>query len=121
MSLCSLRRIYDPPVPGEGLRVLVDRLWPRGVTKDRVDLWLKEAAPSESLRRRFHGGGEDWAAFRLDYLAELAEPAGQAALAKLDALCREGPVTLLYAVRGEAQNNAIVLREGLERYVATKA
>ena len=121
MTLCSLRRVYDPAQPGEGLRVLVDRLWPRGVTKDKVDLWLKEAAPSESLRRRFHGGGEDWAAFRLDYLAELADPAGQAALAKLKALCSEGPVTLLYAVRDEARNNAIVLREGLDRYIADKA
>lgn len=98
----------------------MDRLWPRGISKDKVDLWLKDAAPSESLRRRFHGGGEEWEAFRLDYLAELAEPAGQAALASLYALCREGPVTLLYAVRDELRNNAIVLREALERHISAQ-
>lgn len=118
MTPCSLRRVYDPPRPGEGLRVLVDRLWPRGVAKDRIDLWLKEAAPSESLRRRFHAGEEDWAAFRLDYLAELAQPPGQEALARLHGLCVAGPVILLYAVRDETHNNAAVLREALERFAA---
>lgn len=116
MTLCALRRVYDPPLPDEGLRVLVDRLWPRGVTKDRIDLWLKDAAPSESLRRRFHAGEEDWQAFRLDYLAELAQPLGQEALAKLHELCLAGPVILLYAVRDETRNNAAVLREALERF-----
>src|SRR5215468_2262158 len=69
----SIKRVYDPASPGDGTRILVDRLWPRGIAKDKakIDLWLKAIAPSDALRKRFHGHPEDWAAFRRAYAAEL--------------------------------------------------
>jgi hypothetical protein len=64
MRPLALKRVYDPPAETDGTRILVDRLWPRGVSKESVDLWLKDIAPSDVLRRRFHGHPERWDAFR---------------------------------------------------------
>src|SRR5215510_1821523 len=91
-----LKRVYDAPAAGDGMRILVDRLWPRGIAKDKakIDLWLKEIAPSHALRRRFHGHPEDWTAFRRAYAAELKDGAAQEAVQALRQHLRKGPVTL---------------------------
>jgi len=115
--LLAVKRIYESPDADDGARILVDRLWPRGIAKDRarIDLWLKDIAPSHDLRRRFHGKPDDWDAFRAAYAAELAAEAAQAALQELRARLRKGPVTLLYAARDEVHNNAVALKAWLER------
>lgn len=119
----AVKRIHEPTGPGDGTRFLVDRLWPRGVSKEKAALaaWLKPLSPSDHLRKQFHGetpdSDEAWDAFRLDYFAEL-DAGGvevKAALFTLDAAVQAGPVTLLYAAKSEARNNAIALREWLER------
>ena len=113
----KLKRVYDPPEPGDGARILVDRLWPRGIAKDkaRIDLWLKEIAPSDGLRRRFHGHPEKWDAFCAAYEAELEGEAAQAAAKELRDRLHQGPVTLLYASRDEEHNNAVALKAWLAR------
>lgn len=121
-----VKRIYEPADAGDGARFLVDRLWPRGVSKDKAELtaWLKALSPSSDLRIHFHeaeaAGGpkaaEDaWVAFRRAYFAELdaGGPDIAAALEQLRAV--KGRVTLLYGARDEARNNATALLEWLER------
>jgi len=117
MTTLSLKRVYDAPSASDGTRILVDRLWPRGMTKDkaRIDLWLKDIAPSDALRKRFHGKPDDWDAFRAAYAVELEGDAAQAAARVLLERSRNGPVTLLYAARDERHNNAVALRVWLER------
>lgn len=111
------RRVYDAARDEDGLRVLVDRLWPRGITKDKagIDLWLKDIAPSHALRKRFHGKPADWNAFRAAYAAELKGEEAQAAVQELRSRLRRGPVTLLYAARDERHNNAVALKAWLAR------
>jgi uncharacterized protein YeaO (DUF488 family) len=111
----QVKRVYEAAATADGTRILVDRLWPRGLAKDkaRIDLWLRDLAPSNDLRKRFHGKPEDWAAFRKAYAAELRGPEPQAALAELRARMKAGVVTLLYAARDEEKNNAIALRDWL--------
>jgi uncharacterized protein YeaO (DUF488 family) len=113
----TVKRVYEPPETGDGARILVDRLWPRGIAKDkaRIDLWLKDIAPSHDLRKRFHGKPDAWDAFRAAYFAELDSAASEAAVTELRRLLRKGPVTLLYAARDEQRNNAVALREWMER------
>ncbi len=117
MTSLVLKRVYQPPHPGDGTRVLVDRLWPRGVAKDkaRIDLWLKDIAPSDALRKRIHGKPDDWNAFRAAYFVELESTAAKAAARELLDRLRRSPVTLHYAARNEQNNNAVVLKEWLER------
>jgi len=116
MPAPALKRVYDPPAAGDGARILVDRLWPRGLARDkaRIDLWLKDLAPSTALRRRFHGKPEDWEAFRAAYGVELQTADARAAVAELRARLRQGPVTLLYAARDERHNNAVALQAWLQ-------
>jgi uncharacterized protein YeaO (DUF488 family) len=111
--MVALKRVYDEPGPGDGTRVLVERLWPRGLSKERadVDVWLKEIAPSHELRRWFGHDPQKFAEFRRRYEAELASETGQAALAKLRDLARQGPVTLVFAARDAQHSNAAVLRD----------
>jgi uncharacterized protein YeaO (DUF488 family) len=118
-----VKRVYEPPNADDGTRVLVDRLWPRGIAKDkaRIDLWLKDIAPSDMLRKRFHGKTEDWEAFRVDYFAELEGPSAQAAARTVLELARNGPVTLVYAARDEQHNNAVALSAWLERHRKRRA
>ncbi|MFI5670236.1 DUF488 domain-containing protein [Streptomyces sp. NPDC051704] len=111
--MIRLRRVYDPPEPGaDGVRVLVDRLWPRGLAKSvaGVDEWPKAVTPSGELRKWFHGGGSR-EEFRQRYEAELAEPAAAAELERLRGLARAGPLTLLTAVKDPASSHAAVLAE----------
>lgn len=116
MTSLALKRVYELPGIDDGARILVDRLWPRGIARDkaRIDLWLKDIAPSDALRKRFHGKPEDWDAFRAAYFAELEGAAAQVAAKDLRDRLRQGPVTLLYAARNEQQNNAVALKEWLE-------
>jgi uncharacterized protein YeaO (DUF488 family) len=113
----TTRRVYAPAGDNDGSTVLVDRLWPRGVAKadDRVALWLRDIAPSDALRKQFHGNPAGWDAFVAAYAAELATPAAGAAVDRLRQLMQAGPVTLLYASRDEAHNNAVALKAWLER------
>jgi uncharacterized protein YeaO (DUF488 family) len=112
-----VKRVYNPPDEGDGVRVLVDRLWPRGLSREkaRIDLWLKEIAPSDRLRRLFHGDPAGWEEFKVAYYAELEQMAAQLAVhTLLDRLSHE-PVTLLFAAREETRNNAVALKEWLDR------
>jgi uncharacterized protein YeaO (DUF488 family) len=119
----AIKRIYEPALEADGTRVLVDRLWSRGVSKDkaRIDLWLKEIAPSDALRKRFHGKSEDWREFCEAYFEELKSPAAAAAATQLVDLIRSGPTTLLYAARDETHNNAVALRTWLENASGLRA
>src|SRR5260221_5633688 len=109
----ALKRVYDEPELGDGTRVLVERLWPRGLSKERahVDLWLKEIAPSRELRTWFGHDPEKFAEFRRRYETELASETCHAALTKLHDLARQGPVTLVFAARDMLHSNAAVLRD----------
>jgi uncharacterized protein YeaO (DUF488 family) len=110
-----LKRVYDTPAESDGLRVLVDRLWPRGISKAnaRIDLWLRDLSPSDALRKEFHAKPEKWAAFKKAYAQELESEPAQAALAELRA-AKERVVTLLYAAKDEEKNNAAALKAWLE-------
>ncbi len=109
--------MYDSPLPTDGTRILVDRLWPRGLAKDkaRIDLWPRDLAPSHALRKQFHGRPEEWDAFREAYDAELSGPEQQVAAESLLERLAIGTVTLLYAARDEERNNAIALKLWLDR------
>jgi len=111
--MIRVRRVQEEPSPDDGLRVLVDRLWPRGLTKERaaVDVWLKEVAPSTELRRLFHHEHIAFDAFADAYAAELDQ---NPALDELRGLVAEHDVvTLLYAARDEERNHALLLRDRL--------
>ena len=108
----KIKRIYEPAAPEDGQRILVDRLWPRGVAKAEahIDLWLKEVAPSADLRRWFGHKPERWAEFQKRYLAELKD---NPAFEDLRRLARGKPTTLLYGARDETHNQARVLADRL--------
>jgi uncharacterized protein YeaO (DUF488 family) len=112
-----LKRAYDRPSAADGSRVLVDRLWPRGIRKDdaRLDAWLKDLAPSDALRKWYHARPSMWQAFRKRYLEELRQPAAGAALSELyDRVASRTKVTLVFASKNAERNNAVVLKELLE-------
>ena len=113
-----IKRIYEAPADTDGCRILVDRLWPRGIKKENaaLDQWCKEIAPSTELRKWFHHEAEKYEEFCQRYLAELQANPKAAAFRKLVEEKRKGgPVTLLYSAKNETQNNAVVLREWLEK------
>ena len=109
-SNVRLKRAYEPPERTDGTRILVDRLWPRGVSKAeaRLDEWIKEIAPSAELRTWFGHDPERWVEFRHRYRAELAQHSD--ALKGLRRRARKGPITLVYSARDEIHNDAVVLR-----------
>ncbi|MET3520769.1 MULTISPECIES: DUF488 domain-containing protein [Mesorhizobium] len=109
----AVTRVYEAPAKADGQRVLVDRIWPRGIAKKdaALTLWLKEIAPSDELRKWFGHQPERWAEFRKRYSAEL-DGNGEA-VAQLHALLGKGKVTLLYGAHDEAHNNAVALAEYL--------
>jgi uncharacterized protein YeaO (DUF488 family) len=112
-----VKRVYAEPAKADGTRVLVDRLWPRGLTKAAVaaDAWLKELAPSDDLRKWYHERPAEWLAFRKKYLKELARPEASEQLQELHRLANgRKRLTLLFASKSEDRNNATVLKDLLD-------
>jgi uncharacterized protein YeaO (DUF488 family) len=109
----QLKRAYEKPERADGTRILVDRLWPRGLTKEKaaIDLWLKELAPSTELREWFGHDPKKWRSFRSRYQTELKQLGDQLQLIKSRA--REGVVTLIYGARDQEHNEAVVLKQFL--------
>jgi uncharacterized protein YeaO (DUF488 family) len=112
--MIHLKRVYEVPAESDGTRVLVERLWPRGLTKERaaVDLWLKDIAPSPELRKWFGHDPARWEQFQERYRRELQEKTDAVRLLKHKA--KEGLVTLVYAARDEEHNGALVLKHFLQ-------
>ncbi len=112
------KRAYDPPAEGDGFRVLVDRVWPRGVSKDalKLDLWLKEIGPSTALRKWFNHDRAKWDEFRTRYFQELDAHSDEVRV--LRDKMRAGPVTILFGSKEQRFNNAVALNEYLERHRA---
>lgn len=113
----AVKRIYEPAQSADGARVLVDRLWPRGISKEKAALhsWARGLAPSDVLRQWFHANRGHWVAFRRYYLKELALPGAEAELITLYRIAhRRKRVTLLFASKDEEHNNAVILKEMLE-------
>ena len=111
------KRVYETASKADGMRVLVDRLWPRGISKEaaRIDAWLRDLAPSNELRRWFHARPAQWPKFRTRYLEELAEPAAARALTELYRLAgSRRKLTLIFASKNQEHNNAVVLKELLD-------
>lgn len=111
----ALKRAYDEPAESDGTRVLVDRLWPRGLPKERarIDLWLKEVAPSTELRKWYGHDPEKFEEFRRRYESELATEPAQTEVNKLRELAAQGPVTLVFSAHDAEHSNATVLRDYL--------
>ena len=111
----KIKRVYEKPEKEDGFRILVDRLWPRGLTKDKasIDLWLKEIAPSTELRKWFGHDPEKWEEFKKRYLLELKE--NEEPMDRLREQMKKENVTLVYAARDETHNEAIVLLSELKR------
>jgi uncharacterized protein YeaO (DUF488 family) len=113
----TVKRVYEKPARGDGNRVLVDRLWPRGLSKERakLDAWLRDLAPSNELRQWFHTRAHAWLTFRKRYLKELMNPEADGALKELYRLAgQKSALTLLFASKNEEHNNAVVLKDLLE-------
>ena len=115
MAKIQVKRIYEEPEKSDGFRVLVDRRWPRGISKERaaLDLWMKTVAPSTELREWFGHDPKRWKEFVKRYRAELREHTTE--LAELRSRARKGPLTLLFGARDSEHNEAIVLKETLEQ------
>ena len=116
--MVKLKRAYEKPARTDGTRILVERLWPRGLTKERaaVDLWLRDIAPSPDLRKWYGHDPAKWPEFRRRYLAELERAPEQAALETLWEQAAKGTVTLVYAAHDEKHNSAVVLQEYLDMH-----
>ncbi len=113
----SVKRIYDAPEKNDGYRVLVDRLWPRGISKDsaHIDEWLKELAPSDALRKWFHHDPERWQEFQKRYTTELNSSALQEILQRLGTMAKKKKVTLLFGAKDIEHNNAVVLASFIKK------
>ena len=107
----KLKRAYEPPAVDDGTRILIDRLWPRGITKERaaIDQWMKDISPSTELRKWFGHDAARWDEFRRRYAKEVHQNAGL--LDQLRSLARQGPITLVYSAHDEKHNDAVELRE----------
>jgi uncharacterized protein YeaO (DUF488 family) len=112
-SQLRLKRAYAPPAEEDGVRILVDRLWPRGLTKSKaaIDQWMKEVAPSAELRKWFGHEPDRWPEFRRRYREELRRHSAE--LDEIRELAQQGPVTLVFSARDEQHNDAVVLKEAL--------
>ncbi len=114
--MISVKRVYDPPSKEDGFRVLIDRLWPRGLSKEKtkIDFWLKEIAPSDKLRKWFSHDPKKWGQFKKKYQVELKRK--KELLNKIKKFEKEkGAITLVFSAKDEEHNNAIVLREVLQK------
>ncbi len=115
--MVRMKRAYESVEPEDGRRVLVERLWPRGLRKEQAhfDDWLKEVAPTDSLRKWFHHDPDRWPEFERRYARELESDAARAAIDDLARRAASGTVTLIYAAHDEEHNSAIVLKRVIER------
>jgi uncharacterized protein YeaO (DUF488 family) len=116
MAMIRLKRAYEEALKEDGLRILVERLWPRGVSKEKaaIDLWLKDLAPSVELRKWYGHDPDKWPEFRKRYRAELKKSGD--ALRRLEEEVKKGRVTFVYAAADELRNSALVLKEYLEQH-----
>ena len=119
--MVQIKRVYDEPSARDGIRILVDRVWPRGISKERARIveWRKELAPSTALRKWFGHEPDKWPEFRKRYHAELNQPRQQQALRDLAGVCQRRRVTLVYSAADEAHNQAVVLKELLDDLLET--
>ena len=117
IDMIDIKRIYDQPLPGDGKRILVDRLWPRGLKKEdaRIDEWIKELAPSNELRKWFDHDPNKWGEFRKRFFTELHRK--QDVVDGIISAVRKGTVTLLFGSKEERFNNAVALKEYIESRV----
>jgi len=115
--MITIKRVYEAPTRGDGTRILVDRLWPRGIKKEdaHVEQWIRELGPSDELRRFFGHDPARWEQFQKRYLAQLKQPQIKALLAELENIARSGPLTLVYSAKDQHHNQALVLKELLEK------
>jgi len=113
--MLKLKRVYEEKLSEDGFRILVDRLWPRGVTKHSaaVDEWMREISPSNELRNWYSHEPEKWAEFKKRYKGELSEPEKRTFLQRIREKANKGAVTLVYAAKDTEHNNAVVLKEVL--------
>lgn len=111
----KIKRVYEAPNTNDGKRILVDRLWPRGLTKEKadVDLWLKDIAPTAVLRKWFNHDPEKWEEFKIRYFDELKNNKEPVSLLKDE--IKKGPVTLIYGAKDEVHNEALVLKDSLKK------
>jgi uncharacterized protein YeaO (DUF488 family) len=111
--ICKIKRIYETPNQSDGLRVLVDRIWPRGISKEKakIDIWMKEVAPSDKLRKWFNHDPNKWLEFKKRYFKELNQ---SAAIYQLTELAKNHPITLVYSAKDQKHNQAVALLEFLE-------
>jgi len=114
MRTIKIKRVYERPEDGDGVRILVDRMWPRGLTKKKanIDYWMKEIAPSEGLRKWFSHRDSRWVDFRRRYKTELKSKKGL--IGELRGIANKSSVILLFAAKNQGKNNAVVLKEYLE-------
>jgi uncharacterized protein YeaO (DUF488 family) len=114
--MVRIKRAYEPASRADGTRILVDRLWPRGIAKDsaKVSKWMRELGPSDALRKFFGHDPAKWAEFRKRYRAELKRPEARAMLEELKRIGSRGTLTLVYSARDEAHNQAVVIKEVLD-------
>ncbi|HML19634.1 MAG TPA: DUF488 domain-containing protein [Candidatus Dependentiae bacterium] len=114
--MLKIKRIYDKPEKKDGIRILVDRLWPRGLSKEKakVDLWMKEIAPSNELRKKFGHEEKNWQEFKSGYEQELSEH--HDLIEQLVQIIKKRNVTFIYAAKNTVENNAIVLEHYLRKY-----
>ena len=113
--MITIKRVYEKPAKSDGFRILVERLWPRGLTKEkaRVDLWLKEVGPSPELRKWYSHDVEKWTEFKRRYTKELKDKTDL--LDEIKTHAKKGKVTFIYAAHDEEHNSALVLRDFLKR------
>ena len=119
--MIKLKRVYEEEAPDDGVRYLIERLWPRGMKKEalHIDAWLKDAGPSTELRKWFGHDPEKWNEFRRRYFSEL--DGASEAWAPIREAARRGTVTLLYSSHDTEHNNAVALKEYIERKISTRA
>jgi uncharacterized protein YeaO (DUF488 family) len=115
-ALVRIKRAYEPPEKSDGMRILVDRVWPRGIKKEKLQttLWMKEAAPSDELRKWFAHDPKKWEEFRKRYLKELERPEAREMLHEIARTAKKGTVTLVYSARDERHNQAVVLKQAID-------
>lgn len=115
--MIAIKRAYDSPARADGTRILVDRLWPRGIKKEQahVEKWMRELGPSDELRQFFGHDPVRWQEFRKRYLAELKRPEARSLLAELENVARNGVLTLVYSAKDQEHNQAVVLKDLLTR------